>query len=252
RTSHGLPRDHRMRYLLAVGVTVLLFNPLAAQEKKAQPDFDGLKALRHPDPDVRFSAAQLVCDLGPVAKVAIPAIKEQLKEEKSPIIRVKLIEALWKVEKPPVRELLPPLLEALQDKNEVARANAANVIGQFGPQGKAAVPALSKALADKELNVQAEAALALGEIGPAAKAAVPALLATVKSDEVLLIEPFVLGTLGKIGEPAVAALIEALSAKEYRLRHGAAYALALIGPGAADAVGPLGKALAAAEADLRA
>src|SRR2546430_6828411 len=60
-----------------------------------------------------------------VAKVAIPAIKEQLKEEKSPVIRVKLIEALWKVERPPVRELLPVLLDALTDKNETARANAA-------------------------------------------------------------------------------------------------------------------------------
>src|SRR5207249_5743965 len=96
-------------------------------KKQQQPDFDGLKALKHPDPDVRFNAAQLVCDLGPVAKVAIPAIKEQLKEEKSAVIRVKLIEALWKVEKPPVRDLLPVLLEALGDKNETARANAANV-----------------------------------------------------------------------------------------------------------------------------
>src|SRR5256885_1672691 len=137
-----------MRYCIAVGVTVLLIHPLAAQEKKGQPDFDGLKALRHPDPDVRYSPAPPASDLGPAA----------------------------------------------------------------------------------------EAALALGEIGPAAKGAVPALLATLKSDEVLLIEPFVLGTLGKIGEPAVPALIEALVAKEYRLRHGAAYALALIGPGAADAV----------------
>src|SRR5438876_641106 len=82
-------------------------------------------------------------------------------------------------------------------------------------------------------------------------AAVPALLATLKSDDVLLIEPFVLGTLGKIGEGAVPNLIEALTAKEYRLRYGAAYALALIGPAAADAVEPLAKALAAPEPDLR-
>jgi HEAT repeat protein len=235
------------------GLLLCMASAAAQGEKKTQPpDFDGMKALKHPDPDVRLSAAILLCDLGPVAKFAVPTVKEQLKEEKVTLIKVKLVEALWKIDKPPARDLLPVLLEALQDKDEAARAAAANVIGQFGANAKSAVGALSKALADKDLTVQAEAAMALGEIGPGAKAAVPALLATLKSDEApKLLEPFVVGTLGKIGEPAVPQLKEALAAKEYRLKRGAAEALALMGKEAADAVEPLGKLLAAQEGDLR-
>jgi len=221
------------------------------QANEQPPDFDGLKALKHSDPDVRLNAAQLLCDLGPVAKFAIPALHEQLKVEKITVVRVKVAEALWKVEKPAARTLLPALLEALTDKDQTARANAANVIGQLGPAAKSAVPNLAKLLQDKDLTVRVEAALALGEIGPAAKAAVPALLETLKSPEVVFLEPFVLGTLGKIGADAVPDLKATLTAKEYRQRRGAAYALGLIGPPAADAVKPLGKMLQAPEADLR-
>jgi HEAT repeat protein len=229
---------------------VLYVLPSLAQDQP--PAFDGLKALKHSDADVRLNAAQLLCDLGPVAKFAIPALREQLKEEKNTIVRVKVAEALWKIEKPPARVLVPALLEALNDIEPAARANAANVIGQLGAGAKSAVPNLAKLLQDKDLTVRVDATLALGEIGPAAKAAVPSLLVTLKSDDILILEPFILGTLGKIGADAVPELKAALAAKEYRLRRGAAYALGLIGPPAADAVMPLGKLLEARESELRA
>jgi arylsulfatase A-like enzyme/HEAT repeat protein len=227
----------------------------AVQQKKDDPpqkeEFDGLKALKHPDPDVRYRSAQLLADLGPVGKFAVPTLREMLKEEQSLLIRVKVAEALWKIAKQPVRDLLPTLLDGLKDNDPVVRANAAAVLGQLGADAKPAVGALSKALGDKEFAVRAEVAVALGEIGPAARAAVPALLETLKNDDIQLLEPFVLGTLGKIGEDAVPHLVAALTAKEYRLRRGAVYALGLIGKGAAEAVEPLTKLLQAPEADLR-
>src|SRR5262249_54956971 len=102
--------------LLPALTLILLAGPPTArtgdQAKKDQPpEFDGLKALKHPDPDVRMNAAQLLCDLGPVAKFALPTLYEQLKEEKSPVVRVKVAEAIWKVERPAARVLLPTLLE---------------------------------------------------------------------------------------------------------------------------------------------
>jgi HEAT repeat protein len=246
------------RFLVAALLLVLVAggsNAIAGNtlQKQPPPDFEGIKALKHPDADVRFSAAQMLIYLPPAtAKFAVQAVNEQLKEEKVSWVRVKLVEAVWHIEKPPVKTLLPTLLEALQDeKSEVARANACNVIGQFGAQAKPAVPALSKALSDKDATVRAEAALALGEIGVGAKAAIPALLDSLKTDEIHFAEPFVLASLGKMGEAAVPALKEALTAKQYRLRRGAVYALALIGPPAASTVGSLGALLTAPESDLR-
>ena len=55
-------------------------------------------------------------------KFAAAAVTEQLKDEKVSWVRVKLVEALWNIEKPSVQTLLPTLLEALKDgKSEVAR-----------------------------------------------------------------------------------------------------------------------------------
>jgi HEAT repeat protein len=245
-----------MQFLVVFLVPIVLWDTsvLKAAQPTKQPslDFDGLKALKHTDVDVRLNAAQLLCDLGPIAKIAVPALQEQLKVEKNAVVRVKMAEALWKVEKPAARTLLPVLIEAMTDKEPGARANAANVIGQIGAAAKSAVPELAKLLTDKDLTVRAEAAMALGEIGPAAKSAVPALLETLKGAEAFLLEPFVLGTLGKIGEDAVPHLKAALTAKEIRLRRGAAYSLGLIGPAAADATGALEMLLNAPEADLRA
>jgi HEAT repeat protein len=241
-----------MNQSLLAALLLGLFAAPPATQKAQPPDFEGIKALKHTDPDVRFSAAQRLVDVGPAAKFAAGAVNEQLKEEKISWVRVKLVEALWIIEKPPVQSLMPMLLEALKDdKSEVARANACNVIGQFGALGKPGVAALAKALNDKDPTVRVEAAMALGEIGPGAKAAIGALLDTLKPKEINFAEPFVLTALGKIGEPAVPALKSALTAPEYRLRRGAADALAMIGAAAADAITPLGPMLAAPEADLR-
>jgi HEAT repeat protein len=244
-----------MQNALATAWLVLLLGPpwvgQVDQVKKQPPDEGGLKALQHPDAEVRFNAAQIIVDLGPVAKFSIPALHAALKEEKNTLVRVKIVEAIWVVEKPAPRELVAVLVQSLGDKDDAARANAANVLGLMGSGAKAAVPALAKALQDKDLTVRAEVALALGEIGPAAKSAVPELLETLKSEDLVFVEPLVLGTLGKIGADAVPALVDALSAKQYRLRRGAAYALGLIGPKAAEASAGLSLLLADSEPELR-
>src|ERR1700722_13310708 len=120
------------QFLFGVCGLLALMAPIAAHSGQATkqdqpPSFDGLKALTNSDADVRLRAAQLLCDLGPVAKFAIPTLHEHLKEEKNAVVRVKIAESLWKVEKPTTRTLLPTLLLALTDKDETARANAANV-----------------------------------------------------------------------------------------------------------------------------
>src|SRR5438105_9401164 len=121
---------------LALGVA----GPARGQGGKKDPLApDGLKSLKHPDPTVRYNSAALLVQLGPVAKFAVPALHEAL-QDKSPRVRVKVAEALWRIERPPPRVLLPVLLEALKDKDDATRSNALAVLGQMGRAAKSAVP----------------------------------------------------------------------------------------------------------------
>jgi HEAT repeat protein len=212
---------------------------------------DGLKSLKNPDPAVRFNSACVLLELGPVAKFAIPALHEAL-QDKVPRVRVKVAEALWRIERPPVRVLLPVLLDGLKEKEVPVRINALAVLGRMGSGAKAAAPEIIKALQDKDEDVRLEAVLALGEMGSAAKSAIPALLAVLKSDELRLLEPAVSVTLGNIGSSAVSALKKALADKDVRLRRTGAFALGLIGPKAKSATAELSAALADREPDVRA
>src|SRR5947209_345696 len=77
------------------------------QADKKDPSLpDGLKSLKDPDPTVRYNSAALLLEVGPVAKFAIPALREAL-QDKSARVRMKVAEALWRIERPPVRDLLP-------------------------------------------------------------------------------------------------------------------------------------------------
>jgi HEAT repeat protein len=243
-----------MKNLLAACLCLALSGAAVARaqgDKKGPAAPDGLKSLKHPDPTVRYNSAALLVQLGPVAKFAIPALHEALQDT-SPRVRVKVAEALWGIERPPARVLLPVLQGALKDKDAAVRINALAVLGQIGKAAKAAIPDIARALEDKEMDVRMEAALTLGEMGPAAKSTIPALLAALQGDELRLLEPLVAVTLGNIGPSAVPALQQALAGKDARLRRTAAYALTLIGPKAAPARGVLTEALADAEADVRA
>jgi HEAT repeat protein len=243
-----------MKTILAIcaGFILTCATPAAGQADKKGPDIpDGLKSLKHADPTVRYNSVCLLIQLGPVAKFAIPALHEALGD-KSPRVRVKVAEALWRVERPAVRVLMPALMDSLKNKDALVRVNALVVLGQMGQAAKASIPEIARALQDKDMGVRMEAVLTLGEMGPAAKSTIPALLGALKDDELRLLEPLVSVTLGNIGASAVPALTKALGDKDARQRRTAAYALGLIGPRAERAVGGLTEALGDEEVDLRA
>src|SRR5437899_2923435 len=79
---------------------------------------------------------------GPLAKLAIESLREALQDA-DPLVRVKVAEAIWQVERPSPAAILPALQKALKDKNPEVRAAACGVIGVMGSKGKAAVPALA-------------------------------------------------------------------------------------------------------------
>ncbi|MBN2453282.1 MAG: HEAT repeat domain-containing protein, partial [Candidatus Omnitrophica bacterium] len=126
---------------------------------------------------------------------------------------------------------VPELIKALGDKNDDVRKNAAEALGRIGQAAKDAVPALVKALGDKNDVVRKNAAETLGRIGPDAKDAVPELIQAVDDIGNAAAE-----AIGKIGLPAVPALIQALKDKNYFIRDEAAEILGRIGPAAKAAV----------------
>jgi hypothetical protein len=89
-------------------------------------------------------------------------------------------------------EAVPVLIELLQEdpdqggRSAEVRAAAAVVLGQVGPEAKAAVPALTDALKDRDSLVRSMAADALDRIGPDAKPAVPTLVAMLRTDDILI------------------------------------------------------------------
>jgi len=220
------------------------------KKQKGPPMVDGLKALQHPNAAVRYRAVETLAQLGPLAKFAVPELRETLKD-KNGVVRVKAVEALWKIEQSPTSLLMPVLIEALKDKDEGVRAAAPPVIAILGTKGKFALTALVAALKDKELSVKLSVISALGDLGPIAKSTANDLLDLAGDKEFFLLEPFVGATLSSFGDSVAPALAKALAHESGDRRRVAAYALGTIGPGAAPATMELGTALAHADPATR-
>jgi HEAT repeat protein len=83
-----------------------------------------------------------------------------------------------------VEHSVPSLCKTLrEDKDPNMRYWAAQSLGQFGPEGRAAVPDLIEALKDEDSMVRMGAGYALAEIGPDAADAVPALQEAARDNE---------------------------------------------------------------------
>lgn len=234
-------------------LSLLLAATAAAQDAKksdgpVQPD--GLKNLRHPDANIRYRTAAILAEQGPRAKFAIAELREALKDP-DPLVRVKVAEALWQVERPSPGAVMPGLLRALKDKDPAVRTAACGVIGLMGNKGKGAVRQLVEMLKDKELSVVIGAISALGDIGPTAADSAPALLQMSGYSDFAILEPLVGAALGAMGAEVVPELTGALRDKSVERRRVAAYALGSIGPDARPAVKTLAARLTDEEPAVR-
>jgi HEAT repeat protein len=126
-------------------------------------------ALR--DPALATPAAVVLCNLGPQAREAVPALAEAARSPDLHLRRAAFsaLQAMAAAALPAV----PGLIECLRSGTKEDQIHAAVVIGKIGPEAKAAVPALIVLLEDEATRLTA--ARALGVIGPEAKDAVPAL-----------------------------------------------------------------------------
>ncbi|UCG64155.1 MAG: HEAT repeat domain-containing protein, partial [Deltaproteobacteria bacterium] len=187
--------------------------------------------------------------------------------------------------------VVPVLITALGDGNPDARTGAAFILGDIGPEAKAAVPALIRALDDSDEEVRSYAAQSLGLIGHGTQEVISALIKALSDPEDYVGDraAYALELLGPQVRPQareavlaliraqldysdrfshdsrhkaikrfglepkelVSILVEALSEREGAVRARAANELARLGPEAREAVPALIKTLDDHDADVR-
>jgi len=191
-------------------------------------------ALRDQQASVRFAAVSALGELTPPAAAAVPEIVAILGD-KEPLLRRAAAEALAGIG-PAAEAAAPALVAALRDPEADVRMHAAQALGRIGGPGQAAARALAGVLANREedVSVQMFAAEALGLIGPAG---VPALRSGLRHGQPVVREMSAraLGGMGAEAEPAVSALIQALSDEDEWVAKAAVEALGKLGGVAAAA-----------------
>lgn len=245
---------------------------------------DALPALTaatdDPDARVREAAAQAVGQMGPDAVHELAG----LLAHRDKYVRRHAVWGLGRLG-PPAGAAIPALGRALKDKDPRTASGAAQALGGLGADGAAAVGALAEAmrgtnivlcrLAARALSqigppaletltahlensdpfVRGEAALAVGWMGPAAAAAVPALIRVVRgtgparsaaSSGERPMPAVASGTITPVGPPSASEVPADEACRVY-----AAQALGRIGPAAAAAKRELRSATRAATPGLR-
>jgi HEAT repeat protein len=124
---------------------------------------DLIELLQSPGSWKRLWAADLLKEIGPDAKEAVPALRQALKTEKYGGAHKAAAEALEAIDP---ETAVPALIEALQSDMWDIKTVSARDLGSLGPKAKAAIPELRKALGHNKDLVREAAADALKKIDP--------------------------------------------------------------------------------------
>ncbi|WP_197491324.1 HEAT repeat domain-containing protein [Planctomyces sp. SH-PL62] len=202
-----------------------------------------VEATRERPGSVRRESIHALGLMGPEARGALGRI-EELTHDHDVSTRIQAASVLWSISGRP--DAASILIEALADRTEFVRGQAAFHLGLMGPAAESAVSALIRLLEGENPADHESALNALGRIGPPSVAAVPAMLrrSTAASPAML---PWAV-SLASIGPGAVPALIEGLDDPVDGIRWTAAAALGRIGPKAGVAVPKLSRMSTSARA----
>ena len=132
------------------------------------------------DPLVWDVVAPALAEIGPAARVALPALREALRNENK-LSRWELAFAIWRIEDRPgaaateSSEALDILIEMLPQRDSAETRRALHFLSQSPAAAARAVPALIEALKNEDAYARSFAATNLTAFGAGAKTAVPAL-----------------------------------------------------------------------------
>jgi HEAT repeat protein len=193
---------------------------------------------------VHKSSIEALGRIGPEAKAAVPAI---VRRSLSYWGYVELAdEAMARIGPAAV----PALVELLSGHNKDLGASAARYLGKLGPNAKSALPILFGAMKDDDYGLSSAAVAAVEAIEPDEKPDIPVLIGLLKVRNSKT-HDYAVMVLGKMGTPAVPALIGALGDENASVRSDAARTLAGMRSEARDAAPALIKSVTDEDGSVR-
>jgi HEAT repeat protein len=210
-------RNRTVRANVATALGVI--GPAAAEAVPAL-----VAALKTPDTDTASAAAMALGGIGEAAKEAVPPLSGIVKDTTRAVeLRRAAAYGLGGIG-PTAKDATAVLTAVLKDADVRVRVKSAvALIGIDKQNTAAAMPVLRAALTGKDELGRLEAVFGLRGLGPAAKDAVPDLIATLKAGG--RTAKLAQEALGRIGEPAARALVEAAKGPDAELRKAAAAVL---------------------------
>jgi HEAT repeat protein len=117
------------------------------------------------DQDVRADSLRALQLMGPFAREALPTLRWLAKKDDA--LRGLAAETIWRITLDPETPV-KLLVQELQETNTPRQNQAVRILGQMGPQAKAAVPALRILIHDEDHELRAASLDSLQRIDPAA------------------------------------------------------------------------------------
>lgn len=208
-----------------------------------------LEGIKDSNRKVRINSVMALNNLfgrerGPEVEAVVRAMMELLKRDADDGVRWSAVNVLDDIG-PEARAAVPLLIEALGEEESRNRCSAARALGQIGSDSKEAAPTLIKMLKDPDAEVRYSAAIALGQIGIGKDDAISVLLDDLKSDDygVRSQAAYGLQTFGPAAGAGAPLLAGMLRETEPSSRYRAASALGEIGPAAKTTVPALLRSL---------
>jgi HEAT repeat protein len=183
------------------------FGPEAARAAPAL-----IAAVDDPELTVRSAAIDALASIGLKAKAALPILNRLTQDNGSPL-RGSSAAALYHIDRRQAQAAIPVFIDELKQSDTRLRWHALYYLRKMIRDAKEAipVPSLIDALGDRDFGVRGMAAWVLGEIGPRAEPAVPALVKALTVNDVWMrtaSAPALVKILGTKATMAIPALID--------------------------------------------